>query len=1096
MTIAKARSKSTRELAIEHLVIRASAGTGKTFALANRYISLLNADVSADQILAITFARKAAGEILDRILMRLAEAATRDDKCQELGRFVSDPELTTLRCAALLRQMVQNLGRLRIGTLDSYFVQQIRSRGWDLGMPPGWQIAEDHVDQRMRQAAVSELLRNNSHSDLVLMMQMLNRGAAGRSVHASLERDVNNLHNIFADSQRTAWQQIPRHSKLDAADFSAACEALEQLGPLSQKSHNKAWLEDRARVASLQWKDFLTKGLARCVATGSSTYQRAELSPATIAVYTPLVEHAKGIVLGDLANQTEASFDMLSRFDSEYSMAKFRAGQFRFDDITRLLSPPDTAAANVQPTNDPPDPNAAAADTVTTGHLLLDEFQDTSTSQYRILKPLAQRITDGPADTQHSFFCVGDMKQAIYGWRGGVAEVFDDVAATLPVATQSLSKSFRSSPSVIDTVNKIFLGLATAALPTGWDKFDAWQHAVTKWSPRFELHTTARTDLTGYASLHSAPVAELPGSDRQRLTTLLYAAGEAARLHKAYPGASIGILVRNNRSILPVIHELRTRYSISASEEGGNRLTEAMTVEIALAALQLADHPGNRVARYRVFKSPLAQPLGISNIDDEAAMVRVAAAIRQQLLSDGYGTTIHGWLPHLAGIADPIELQRLHKLVELARQWDRSATLRCDDFVNFVRTVKVEEASAARIRVMTIHQSKGLEFDIVILPDLDQSLRAVQVPAAVVRRDGVVGPTTAVIRYASQPIRSQLSLDLQDIFTESAVAEVNEALCLLYVAVTRAARALHMIIAPSPAKESTVRRHFAGLLRARLAPLPTIPPQQLLWETGDANWGSGDHEMLTPALDVPVETITVQLRQPASNQPRSREFVQPSKSAASPETALHALKQQLSRASTASLAKTRGAIVHRWFEQIEWLDEPSGSKSISSDMLRRHVADIAPGIDIDRLEQEFRTMLQQADLPVIFHRREYMESTRRLLTDRKCRLEKDDALRVSLRREWPFVVPVGDALMRGQIDRLVIWHCGSQVVAADIIDFKTDRLPETESDTSSLPAHTLAKYRQQLQAYRAAVRAGFRLSDDAVLSRLVMAQSGAAVLLE
>ena len=90
-------------------------------------------------------------------------------------------------------------------------------------------------------------------------------------------------------------------------------------------------------------------------------------------------------------------------------------------------------------------------------HLLLDEFQDTSALQWRVLRPFAQRVIRGGED--RSFFCVGDVKQAIYGWRGGVAEIFDaldDEFGGLP--SQALNESFRSSPVVIDCVNQVFEG--------------------------------------------------------------------------------------------------------------------------------------------------------------------------------------------------------------------------------------------------------------------------------------------------------------------------------------------------------------------------------------------------------------------------------------------------------------------------------------------------------------------------------------------------------------------------------------------------------------------------------------------------------------
>ena len=101
-----------------HVTIRASAGSGKTFQLSNRYLSLLNKGVPPELILAVTFTRKAAGEIFDRILLRLADAAESEAKRAELSKLMR-AELTAERCQELLCAVTNSLHKLRIGTLDS-----------------------------------------------------------------------------------------------------------------------------------------------------------------------------------------------------------------------------------------------------------------------------------------------------------------------------------------------------------------------------------------------------------------------------------------------------------------------------------------------------------------------------------------------------------------------------------------------------------------------------------------------------------------------------------------------------------------------------------------------------------------------------------------------------------------------------------------------------------------------------------------------------------------------------------------------------------------------------------------------------------------
>ena len=108
------------EKAFPNVVIRASAGSGKTFQLTNRYLALLNAGIEPDQILATTFTRKAAGEILNRILFRLAQAATDQAERQQLAEDINEKSLSREKCLALLRHTTSSLHRLRVGTLDSF----------------------------------------------------------------------------------------------------------------------------------------------------------------------------------------------------------------------------------------------------------------------------------------------------------------------------------------------------------------------------------------------------------------------------------------------------------------------------------------------------------------------------------------------------------------------------------------------------------------------------------------------------------------------------------------------------------------------------------------------------------------------------------------------------------------------------------------------------------------------------------------------------------------------------------------------------------------------------------------------------------------
>src|ERR1700722_16459157 len=124
-------------------VIRASAGSGKTHQLTTRYLALLAAGVEADAILATTFTRKAAGEILDRVLERLAVAAGDAAAAKQLASQIGAENFGQPDFVRLLRRLLQNLHRVRIGTLDSFFMALAGSFSFELGLRPGWSICEE-----------------------------------------------------------------------------------------------------------------------------------------------------------------------------------------------------------------------------------------------------------------------------------------------------------------------------------------------------------------------------------------------------------------------------------------------------------------------------------------------------------------------------------------------------------------------------------------------------------------------------------------------------------------------------------------------------------------------------------------------------------------------------------------------------------------------------------------------------------------------------------------------------------------------------------------------------------------------------------------
>ncbi len=278
-----------------------------------------------------------------------------------------------------------------------------------------------------------------------------------------------------------------------------------------------------------------------------------------------------------------------------------------------------------------------------------------------------------------------------------------------------------------------------------------------------------------------------------------------------------------------LIHRLRSRHNLAASEEGGNPLVDSPAVQIILSALTLADHPGDTVARFHVAHSPLASSVGVLDHADDLTAHRAMARLRRQLIADGYGRTLYAWAQILSHQCDEHDLRRLEQLVALGYTFAERAGVRPSQFVTLVRETKVEDPTATQVRVMTVHQAKGLEFDMVVLPELDGRLKG-KPPELAVGRPRPIDPVEVVCRLANDSVRALLPEKFQKIFEIWPREAIGESLCLLYVALTRAVHALHIVVAPttltkSGGKPPAFPKTFAGILRSALVEGQPLEPE-------------------------------------------------------------------------------------------------------------------------------------------------------------------------------------------------------------------------------------------------------------------------------
>ncbi len=1027
-------------------MILASAGTGKTFALSSRYLCLLVDGVNPASILATTFTRKAAGEILDRIIQRLANAALDEKKATVLAGELQRSGCTSAIFAELLSSLTAQLNNLQVQTLDAFFAQLARSFSLDLGLPPDWEIADENEMQRLQDYAIRISL---AERNTIAIIHDLAKGEARRGITPMIRAMIADLYSIYretVDSKRlAAWEVLTERPMLSDTEVVDLEIRLQSTAVYAEGQMVKAMQQELAAVAARDWPLLISKGLALKISEQNYTYYGKPIPDEIVEAIRPFVDHSIAIQINMLVRQTAGARRMLTIFHRQFDRLKLDEATLRFDDVNYLAS---------QLLRDYTAGQFAFRLDKQIDHLLLDEFQDTSIEQWQVLRPVAKRAcSQGP---HRSFFCVGDVKQAIYGWRGGVAEIFDDVISEFGDSLDKLShlnKSWRSSPVVIEMVNETFTNIPSLS------QLDDRRSAYQSWCNKFEPHETEHSGRPGFATL------ETSDADRH----LTYAAERIKTLSELHSGKSIGVLARTNKQIAELIFELGL-LGVRASEEGGNPLTDSAAVNLVLSGLRLVDHPDDSAARFHVLHSPLHTIFGLTNDNwqlPEAPCRNAAQQTRCQLLDQGYGSVLGEWAQILNPFCTPREWFRLNQLVDRGFRVSAADHMRTADLIKFIETTRVPDPSASQVRVMTVHKSKGLEFDIVVLPFM--GFLAGRAPAYVVGRDTPTGPVQVVCHYMDSVKREWMPKQIRSAFERDAESRTHEMLSVMYVSMTRARYALHII---ADHKSSAIHKSAIGLVMGALKlnyESKKSDAGQILWSRGEPDWSNRLESK--PVAVVPKGKMTagellvsgpVPFAIGKSKRPLSWES--PSSLEAGEQVQLGRLLQLENNRD----ARIAGSLLHACFDQVSWLDDGIINETELQTRLWRVIGCNADNIQI--AIDEFTALIKQPVLKKVLSRAAYSIQA------------SSDSFELDVVTERRFAVRIDDRILNGSIDRLVTMSKNGTVQTADIVDFKTDSF---DGDAAWAIRQRTEIYRPQLNAYRDAVSRIYRLPLDKVTARLM-----------
>ncbi|MBA4028126.1 MAG: hypothetical protein C0475_03120 [Planctomyces sp.] len=1112
--------------------VMASAGTGKTFLLTGRLIALLVRAGCATapprgarfaeprglaSVLSATFTRKAAGEVFQRVVGRLAEAAGDAARAQRLAEEIGAP-VTPQSAARLAAVVARHADRLGVMTIDAFLLRAAAAFGPELGLPARWGLLDEHTDSALRDAALTGVLQRADAAQLASLLQALSGGRADRSPYARLRARLGEVYDTYLGApDAAAWAGAPTVPPADPEGLlRAAHDALAAMPiPLTKAGQPQASWQRAVRAAAQalrarQWEGFLGVTLVERALTGEASFDRKAIGPEHLAAIRPAAGLAARAVLERLGHSAAALHTLVERFHHALAALKQQAGLFGFDDPpARLLAAAATGDAQ----------ELYFRLDATIRHVLLDEFQDTSIDQFRLLEPLLAEAMahlppacdhdQGPHD-QRSVLAVGDRKQALYTWRRAEPALLGSLPERWPQLLRlTQDTSHRSSPAVIGLVNAVFLNLSRARCLRRPDGSD--HPIVPAWAGAFVPHAAARAGASGSArvivarSLDQGMASACSAQARPRLECLHAAADLAGRAlpRAAQLGERIAIITPTNRHIARVLSILRDR-GLPASDQAGVPITDDPVVPEALSLVHLIEHPGDGTAFWHAAHSPLAQAAGLptptpADPFPAAAVARATEPLRQRIASAGLARTL-AWLTHHAAphLSGP-EARALEALCALADEHAQAASgpggasgaaaggLGLSGFVQRALAHRVPSPSPATIRVMTIHASKGLEFEHVIVPVLGDAWEPRQ---PFVLRDGPLEPARAVAPRLPGVLRAIRGVDpaTDELLTAAELRAADEALCELYVSLTRARSHLTVVIPRAP--DSGAARAHPSSDRVLAEALGVTPDERTT--PGRVVYAAGtppepqEPEPEPATRPLPHEPAAAGMTPDGPAPAPLRLRIAPPRREVSPWTTRSPSQIAHQLVDLAAELQPRadgrrhaGTALHRWMERVGWLSDPIPS----DEELVAHAAGLLPPGPARDAVAQFRALLRGACAPEVLDKA-------RLCNGRP------PCDRLELRREQTFAVrrpqDPDRPLITGTIDRLVIARRAGEPVWADIVDFKTDRL----SDRPGLLDERLALYTPQVRAYADAVGALTGLPPGAITARLWLTEPDRLVLID
>ncbi|MGL2568854.1 RecB-like helicase [Helicobacter pylori] len=760
------------------MALKASAGSGKTFALSVRFLALLFKGANPSEILTLTFTKKATAEMKERILdylkiLQKENLENEKEKSQNIlkeleEKYHLNPDLVRNSAPKIYQRFLN--AEIRISTIDAFFQSILRKFCWFVGLSANFEVNEDTKahQQQLNEGFLSALNNEQLEELSAFIVQCLSYdNYTSDSILKRLRFLKNKLYLFDPNKKEPAF---------DEEGF------LEKLRSLNQQIQSIETASDKAKEAIKcdSFRGFLNSSLTWLEKKSEYLYFKKLKSE------IPTLESECEEIENNLKRYYEAKetaiFKKFPKFIQLYDNATSKIQALDFDAIK------DKVHVLLNGYEEMPAEFFYFRLDSKIAHILIDEFQDTSLNDYKILAPFIDEIKAGigQAKWHRSVFFVGDVKQSIYAFRGSFSSLFESVSKDF--YHDNLEFNHRSAPLIINYVNTIFK--------------KAYQNSPTAYLEQKYPKTSQNKHVTeGYVKV------SLVVDDRELLLNQVLQEAKNLLDHHIDP-KDITILCATNKDALEIKNYLQERLSaIRPSTESSARLSQLVESKIIKNALEyaLAEEPYKPFYKHSVLK--------------------LAGYLHDDVIA------LPGFNPKKESVASFVwKIMEQFKLYGEPAQSCLELAIGCEDANEFLEKLEAKEIASFNpkgTQIMTIHGSKGMQFPYVIVCERLGKPNSSHANQLLEEYDG----TELTRLYYRMKNREIVDKDYARALDKEEAAKDHEEINVYYVAFTRAE--LGLIVVAKDKKESKKESKNKKMReQLDLAPLeegeimPVISPQK------------------------------------------------------------------------------------------------------------------------------------------------------------------------------------------------------------------------------------------------------------------------------